>query len=150
MFLHSLNHVQSAVAEWIFGGCDSTKPAAKAFDSKQTQYECLPPKSGSEVHLFLTLAFSLSLCQPLWHELKCWSHTRALSGCSTKPVPELPRQTSTVCAQAFPYFSITLSKWAHTTLSYRDSLFQGVSLKKSIRLDRWSITPSRVMLHECK
>lgn len=60
VFLGSLNHVQSAGAGWIFGGCDSTKPAAKAFDSKQTQYECLPPKSGSEVHLFLILAFSLS------------------------------------------------------------------------------------------
>lgn len=61
VFLSSLKHVQKAVAGWIFWGCSSTKPAAKAFDSKQTQYKCWPPKSGSEVHLFLTLAFSSSL-----------------------------------------------------------------------------------------
>lgn len=99
VFLSSLNHVQSPVAGWIFRGCDSTKLATKAFDSKQTQYECLPPKSGSEVHLcswhwpFLHhLPASLTWAQVL---IPCqgteWLQHKA---CARTPTPDWHRLSS--------------------------------------------------------
>jgi len=53
--------VGTVVAEWVFGVHESTKPAASTFDSKQTHYECLPLIPGSQMQLFLTSAFSLSV-----------------------------------------------------------------------------------------
>lgn len=86
--------MESALAEWIFGVHESTKPAAKAFDSKRTQYECSPHKSGSETQLFLTLAFSLSVASFPNTGSTAYLKARALSGYSTRHVPELLLQAN--------------------------------------------------------
>lgn len=83
--------METAVAKWIFGVHKSTKSAAKAFDSKQTQYECLPHKFGSEMQLVLTLAISLSVAS--FSDMGSTAYLKP-GHCSARHVPELLCQTN--------------------------------------------------------